>query len=91
MTTRRFLLAATAAIALAACDRATTEPTALAPTAASFRRGADDPLAQPRQEPQPGDDRGGQTQATDDKGQHAQPGDDKGGKGRGADDPANHG
>ena len=99
MSTRRRLLpaatfAAVSTLAtLAACGRATTEPStrALAPAGVSLRRGADDSI--PRQEPQPGDDRGGArttttststtttTSTTDDKGQ----------KRHGADDPANHG
>ena len=85
MSTLRISAAVLSLVALAACDRGTTEPTSLARSAISASRG----------QIEPNDDRGGHAQPGDDKGGkggkgEAQPNDDKGGHGRGKDDPANH-
>jgi len=86
MSLRRAVVSATTILAvstLAACGRSVTEPSALAPDRAALQRGADD--ARPRQEPQPGDDRGGRTTSTT----TGTTTDDRGGRGK--DDPTNHG
>ncbi|AHG93419.1 hypothetical protein J421_5884 (plasmid) [Gemmatirosa kalamazoonensis] len=82
MSTLRISAAVLSLVALAACDRGTTEPTALAPSAISARRGQIEPNDDRRGHAQPRDDKGGKGEA--------QPNDDRGGHGGAADDPANH-